>query len=350
MSNQDDKHLRISDLGEFGLIEHLTHQVKIQNESSIRGVGDDAAVVDYTGRQVLVTSDLMLEGIHFNLMYNPLKHLGYKAVIVNISDILAMNGFPGQIVVSLGVSGKFGLKHIETLYEGIELACDKYHVDLVGGDTTSSVTGMTISITAIGSVEPEKVVYRDGAQVNDIICTTGSLGGAYMGLQLLEREKEVFKNSPGVQPDLSGYDYILERQLKPEARADIVRLLRQKDIVPTSMIDISDGLSSDVLHLCHQSNLGCKIFQEKIPIHEQTEKMGHELDIDPTTAALNGGDDFELLFTIPTSAYDKIKDEEQIIPVGHMTSPDFGCYMVSTSDHQIELKAQGWSRQKGQSQ
>ena len=347
MSDENDKNTRISDLGEFGLIEHLTRKVQLHNESSIRGVGDDAAVMDYSGRRVLVTSDLLLEGIHFNLMYTPLKHLGYKALIVNISDVLAMNGFPEQVFVSLGVSGKIGLKHIEDLYEGIHLACDKYHVDLVGGDTTSSVTGMTISVTAVGSVEPEKAVYRSGARVNDIICTTGNLGGAYMGLQLLEREKEVFKKHPGVQPDLSGYDYILERQLKPEARADIIRLLGEKGIVPTSMIDISDGLSSDVLHLCHHSNLGCKIFQEKIPLHKETEKMGQELDIDPTTAALNGGDDYELLFTIPTSEYDKIKEEEKILPVGHMTSPDFGCYMVSTSDHQIELKAQGWSKQKG---
>jgi len=347
MSKEKDKDLRISDLGEFGLIEHLTRQVKLHNESSIRGVGDDAAVMDYSGRRVLVTSDLLLEGIHFNLMYTPLKHLGYKAVVVNISDVLAMNGLPGQVIVSLGISGKFGLKHMEELYEGIHLACDKYHVDLVGGDTTSSVTGMTLSVTAIGSVEPQKAVYRDGAGVNDIICTTGNLGGAYMGLQLLEREKEVFKKSPGVQPDLSGYDYILERQLKPEARADVIRLLSEKDIVPTSMIDISDGLSSDVLHLCHQSGLGCKIFQEKIPIHKETEKMGHELDIDPTTAALNGGDDYELLFTIPTSEYEKIQEEENIIPLGHMTSPDFGCNMVSTSDHQIELKAQGWGKKQG---
>lgn len=347
MSEQNNQNTRISDLGEFGLIRHLTREVKLYQESTKRGVGDDSAVMDYSGRQVLVSGDLLLEGIHFSLMYTPLKHLGYKAVVVNISDILAMNGRPEQIIVSLGVSGKFGLEHIENLYEGIRLACDKYHVDLVGGDTTSSVTGMTIGMTAVGSAEKERVVYRDGAQVNDIICATGDLGAAYMGLQLLEREKEVFKKSPGVQPDLSGYDYILERQLKPEARADVVRLLAEKDLVPTAMMDISDGLSSDVLHICHQSDLGCKIFQDKIPIHEQTEKMGQELDIDSTTAALNGGDDYELLFTIPTSQYDKIKDQKEIVPVGHMTSPDFGCYMVSTSDHQVQLKAQGWNTGRG---
>ncbi len=347
MSEQNNQNTRISDLGEFGLIRHLTREVKLYQESTKRGIGDDSAIMDYSGRQVLVSSDLLLEGIHFSLMYTPLKHLGYKAVVVNISDILAMNGRPEQIVVSLGVSGKFGLEHIENLYEGIRLACDKYHVDLVGGDTTSSVTGMTIGVTAVGSAEKDRVVYRDGAQVNDIICATGDLGAAYMGLQLLEREKEVFKKSPGVQPDLSGYDYILERQLKPEARADVVRLLAEKDLVPTAMMDISDGLSTDVLHICHQSDLGCKIFQDKIPVHEQTEKMGQELDIDSTTAALNGGDDYELLFTIPTSEYDKIKDQKEIVPVGHMTSPDFGCYMVSTSDHQVQLKAQGWNNGRG---
>jgi len=346
MSEERDKNLKISDLGEFGLIEHLTRKIRLKNPSSIRGIGDDAAVLDYSGKQVLVTSDLLLEGIDFNLMYNPLKHLGYKAVIVNISDVLAMYGYPGQIIVSLGMSGKFGLEHIEHLYEGIQLACDKYHIDFVGGDTTSSVTGLTINITAVGSVDPGKVVYRDGAGINEIICATGDFGGAYMGLQLLEREKEVFKSKPGAQPDLSGYDYILERQLKPEARADIIRLLGEKDLIPTAMIDVSDGLSSDLLHLCHQSDLGCKIFQDRIPIHKNTEKMAGELDIDPVTAALNGGDDYELLFTLPTRAYDQIKDEEKIIPIGHMTSKDFGCYMISTSDHEIELKAQGWKKRQ----
>ena len=346
MADDDNKKLRISDLGEFGLIEHLTRKVKLSRESSRRGIGDDAAVIDYDGRQTLVTGDLLLEGIHFNLMYTPLKHLGYKAVIAGISDILAMNGEPSQVLISLGISGKFGLDHIEDLYEGIQLACDKYHVDFVGGDTTSSVTGMSIHITALGSVKPDKAVYRDGAGVNEIICTTGDLGGAYMGLQLLEREKEVFKSKPGVQPDLSGFDYILERQLKPEARADIIRLLKEKEVVPTAMIDVSDGLSSDMLHICHQSDLGCKIFQDKIPIHENTQKMAHKIDIDAVTAALNGGDDYELLFTIPTDAYEKIREEKAIIPIGHMTSKDFGCKMISSSDHEIELKAQGWKHKQ----
>ncbi|MBS3768675.1 MAG: thiamine-phosphate kinase [Bacteroidales bacterium] len=342
MAESENKNHRIHDLGEFGLIEHLTKNVKLNQKSSVRGIGDDAAVLNFSGKQTLVTSDLLLEGIHFNLMYTPLKHLGYKAVVINISDILAMNGTPSQILVSLGFSNRFDLNYIEELYEGIKLACEKYQVDMVGGDTSSSLTGMTINITAIGYAEAGKIVYRNTAQVNDIICTTGDLGAAYMGLQLLEREKEVFKSKPGVQPDLRGYDYILERQLKPEARSDMIRFFTEKELKPTAMIDISDGLASDLLHVCHQSDLGCKIFQDKIPIDKNTEEMAAEFDIEPLTAALNGGDDHELLFTISTDDYDKIKDEEEISPIGHMTSPDFGCYMISTSEHEIKLKAQGW--------
>ncbi|MCF8335680.1 MAG: thiamine-phosphate kinase [Bacteroidales bacterium] len=340
--SESDKNYNISDLGEFGLIEHLTKNIQLNRKSSIKGVGDDSAVLDFSGKQTLVTNDLLLEGIHFDLMYTPLKHLGYKAVVVNISDVLAMNGIPTQIIVSIGFSSRFGLNYIEELYEGIRLACEKYQVDIVGGDISSSLTGMTISVTAIGQAEPGKIVYRNTAQVNDIICTTGDLGGAYMGLQLLEREKEVFKSKPGVQPDLQGYDYILERQLKPEARADTIRFFEEKEFKPSAMIDISDGLASDLLHLCHQSDLGCKIFQDKIPIDKNTQKMCEEFDIESTTAALNGGDDHELLFTISTGDYEKIKDEEEIQPIGHMTSPDFGCYMISTSEHEIKLQAQGW--------
>ena len=347
MSESDNKNSGIRELGEFGLIEHLTENIQLTQTSSVRGIGDDSAVLDFTGDRTLVTSDLLLEGIHFDLMYTPLKHLGYKAVVVNISDILAMNGTPSQIIVSLGFSNRFGLNYIEELYEGIKLACEKYQLDIVGGDTTSSLTGMTISITAIGQAEPGKIVCRDGAEVNDIICTSGDLGAAYMGLQLLEREKEVFKSKPGVQPDLRGYDYILERQLKPEARADIIRFFKEKQLMPTAMIDISDGLVSDLLHVCHQSDLGCKIFQDKIPIDKNTQKMTDEFDIESTTAALNGGDDHELLFTISTEDYEKIKDEEEITPIGHMTSPDFGCYMISTSEHEIKLKAQGWRNEEG---
>ena len=342
MSESGKKSHNINDLGEFGLIEHLTKNIQLSRESSFKGIGDDSAVLDFADKQTLVTSDLLLEGIHFDLMYTPLKHLGYKAVVVNISDILAMNGTPTQIIVSLGFSRRFDLDYIEELYEGIRLACEKYQIDIVGGDTSSSLTGMTISITAIGQAEAGKIVYRNTAQVNDIICTTGDLGGAYMGLQLLEREKEVFKSKPGIQPDLQGFDYILERQLKPEARADVIRFFEEIELKPTAMIDISDGLASDLLHICHQSDLGCKIFQEKIPIDKNTQKMAGEFDIEPTTAALNGGDDHELLFTVSTGDYEKIKDQKDIQPIGHMTSPDFGCYMISTSEHEIQLKAQGW--------
>ncbi|MFP4619880.1 MAG: thiamine-phosphate kinase [Bacteroidales bacterium] len=342
MGKSENKKDKVNDLGEFGLIDHLTKNIALNRQSSLKGIGDDAAVLNFSEENTLVSSDLLLEGIHFDLMYTPLKHLGYKAVVVNINDILAMKGTPSQIIVSIGFSNRFGLDYIDELYEGIKLACEKYQVDIVGGDTASSLTGMTISITAIGHAETGDIVYRDTAHVNDIICITGDLGGAYMGLQLLEREKEVFKSKPGVQPDLSGYDYILERQLKPEARADIIRFFREKVLMPTSMIDVSDGLASDLLHICHQSNLGCKIFQEKIPIDRNTQKMAEEFDIDPITVALNGGDDHELLFTIHTEDYEKIKDEEEISPIGHMTSPDFGCYMISASEHEIKLKAQGW--------
>jgi thiamine-monophosphate kinase len=342
MENEKNKNTQISDLGEFGLIDYLTRNIQISNESTVRGIGDDAAILDYKDKKTVVSSDLLLEGIHFDMMYSPLKHLGYKAVVVNISDILAMNCMPKQVLVSLGFSGKFSLEYIDQLYEGIKLACEKYNVDFVGGDTTSSLTGMTISVTAIGEGEDGKIVYRNGADKNDIICVTGDLGGAYMGLQLLEREKEVFKSNPGAQPDLSGYDYILERQLKPEARVDVVRFLRDNEIVPSSMIDISDGLASDLLHISHNSELGCKLFQKKIPIEENTEKMAEEFDIEPTQAALNGGQDYELLFTISTDDYEKIKGEESISFVGHMADEEDGCYMISTSEHPIKLQAQGW--------
>jgi thiamine-monophosphate kinase len=342
MPPSNNKNNTIGDIGEFGLISHLTKNIALYHKSSVKGIGDDSAVMDYSSGQTLATNDLLLEGIHFNLMYTPLKHLGYKAVVVNISDILAMNGLPTQIIVSIGLSKKFGLEHIDQLYEGIKLACKKYKVDLVGGDTTSSLTGMTISITALGTVDAKKIIYRNGAHIHDIICITGDLGAAYMGLQLLEREKEVFKSKPGVQPDLKGYGYILERQLKPEARKDIIKLLKENEVLPTAMIDVSDGLASDLLHICHQSNLGCKIYQEKIPIEQQTEQMASEFNIESITAALNGGDDHELLCTISTKDYEKIKQMKDIHPIGHMTSPEFGCYMISTSDHGIELKAQGW--------
>ncbi len=342
MTANQDEPKNIKDLGKFGLIRHLTKQVKIRNEQTVSGIGDDAAVIDSPGNQLLVTTDLLLEGIHFDLMYTPLKHLGYKAVVIGISDVLAMNGFPTQVLISVGISQKFSLEQLEDLYEGINLACEKYQVDFAGGDTASSLTGLTINVTAVGTVVSEKKAGREGASVNEIICVTGDLGGAYMGLQLLEREKEVFKSAPGSQPDLSGYEYILERQLKPEARKDVIRYLNKVDVVPTSMIDVSDGLASDLLHLCHRSGLGCKIFQEKIPIHKNTEKMAGTFDIDLLTAALNGGRDYELLFTIPANDFDKLKEQEEINPIGHMTSPEFGCYMITTSDHEIELRSPGW--------
>ena len=345
MSQEKDKNKKIADLGEFGLIEYLTKNIKLKHESSQKGIGDDAAVVDHGKLKTVVTSDLLLEGIHFDLMYVPLKHLGYKAVVVNISDVLAMNCTPRQILVSIGISGRFDLEQVEELYSGIKLACDKYNIDIVGGDTTSSLTGITIGITAIGEGEEDRIVTRSGAHKNDIICVSGDLGGAYMGLQLLEREKEVFKAHPGAQPDLAGYDYILERQLKPEARADIIRFLKQSDILPTSMIDVSDGLASDMLHICDQSNLGCKIFQEQIPIDKNTEKMAHKFDLEPTMAALNGGQDYELLFTISTDDYEKIKEKETIQPIGHMTDKDYGKYMITPNEHEIELIAQGWPKE-----
>lgn len=342
MEQKDHKSMKIADLGEFGLIEHLTKNIPLQQASTVKGIGDDAAVLDYGNKKTVVSSDLLLEGIHFDLMYSPLKHLGYKAVVVNISDILAMNCIPRQIIVSVGISGRFDLQHIDELYEGIRLACDKYNIDLVGGDTTSSLTGITISVTAIGEGEEGKIVYRNGAKKNDLVCVSGDLGGAYMGLQLLEREKEIFKAKPGAQPDLSGYDYILERQLKPEARTDVIQFFRENNILPTAMIDVSDGLASDMMHISKQSGLGVKLFQESIPIDQNTEKMADEFDMEPTSAALNGGDDYELLFTVSTDDYEKIRDEQKIHMIGHMTDQDYGNYMISKSEHEIKLQAQGW--------
>ncbi len=332
----------INNLGRVGLIEHLTKNIKIRNKQTVLGPGDDAAAIDSSGDLVVSSADLLLEGIHFDMMYTPLKHLGYKAAVIGISDVLAMNAYPTQLLISVGISKKIGLNHLDELYEGINLACEKYQVDFAGGDTTSSLTGLTINVTALGTVSSEKMVTRKGADVNEIVCVTGDFGGAYMGLQLLEREKKVFESSKGAQPDLSGYEYILERQLKPEARKDVIRFLEKAEVLPTAMIDVSDGLASDLLHICHSSGLGCKIFQEKIPIHKNTEKMADTFDIEPLTAALNGGRDYELLFTISTEDYEKLKDEEEIIPIGHMTSQEFGCYMITTSDHEVELRSPGW--------
>lgn len=337
----------IAELGEFGLIEHLTNKFRVADKSTLIGIGDDAAVLDGTGNnRILITTDLLIEGIHFDMIYTPAKHLGYKSVIVNLSDIYAMNGTPHQITVSIAVSKKYTVEILDELYEGIRLACEKYNVDLVGGDTSSSVTGMVISVTAIGYAEENEIVYRNGAEINDLICVSGNLGGAYMGLQLLEREKNVFNLNPGVQPALSGYDYILERQLKPEARRDIIELLKKNSIKPTSMIDISDGLSSELFHICKSSVRGCHIYEEKIPIHKNTEKMGEEFRIYPAVAALNGGEDYELLFTVPVKDYEKIKKLNDISIIGHITDESEGKQLITSDGRQIELKAQGWNAMK----
>ena len=336
----------ISKYGEFGLIKHLTEKIKLQNPSSLKGVGDDAAVLDYKDKRVLVTTDLLLEGIHFDLTYMPLKHLGYKSAIVNFSDIYAMNGQPKQITVSLGVSKRFSVEDLEDIYAGINLACEKYGVDLVGGDTSASLTGLTISITCIGEGEEGKIVYRNGAKANDLICVTGDLGSAYMGLQLLEREKIVFAGRTGeeeVQPDFEGKKYILQRQLKPEARKDIIETLGQKGIIPTAMMDISDGLSSELIHICSQSNVGCRIYEDKIPINYEAAVMAEELNMNLVTAALNGGEDYELLFTASLEDYDKLVVIEGLAIIGHITKPELGLNLVGREGEEIGLKAQGWN-------
>ncbi|MGQ7868318.1 thiamine-phosphate kinase [Sunxiuqinia sp. sy24] len=333
----------LSTLGEFGLIDRLTQAIQIQHKSTIKGVGDDAAVLSFEDKQIVVTTDLLTEGIHFNLMYVPLRHLGYKAVVVNLSDVFAMNAHPRQITVSLAISNKFSVEAIDELYAGIHLACEKYGVDLVGGDTTSSLTGLTISITAIGEAKSEDVVYRNGAQLNDLICVSGDLGGAYMGLQLLERENEVFKVNPKEQPKLEGYDYILERQLKPEARADVISALKRLEVKPNAMIDISDGLSSEIMHICQKSNVGCAIYEEKVPLDFQTKKFAEELSINPLVAALNGGEDYELLFTIPLADHDKIKNDPDITVIGHITEASSGTNMITGAGTAIPLQAQGWN-------
>jgi len=333
----------ISTYGEFGLIKHLTEKFKLKNPSTLKGVGDDAAVLSYENKKVLVTTDLLLEGIHFDLVYVPIMHLGYKAAVVNFSDIYAMNGEPKQITVSIGVSKRFSVEDLEQLYAGIQLACDTYGVDLIGGDTSASLTGLTISITCIGEADEDKIVYRNGAKSTDLICVTGDLGSAYMGLQLLEREKVVFAANDEAQPDFEERDYILQRQLKPEARKDIIKLLRDKGIVPTSMMDISDGLSSELMHICSQSKVGCRIYEDKIPINYQAVVMAEELNMNIVTAALNGGEDYELLFTASLEDYDKLVTLEGIAIVGHATKPEFGLQLVGREGEEIELRAQGWN-------
>lgn len=333
----------LAELGEFGLIKHLTSNFKINHESSIKGIGDDAAVLSFEGKQVLVSTDLLLEGIHFDLAYVPLMHLGYKAVQVNLSDICAMNGTATQITVSIGLSSKFPLEAVEEIYKGIELACNKFNIDVIGGDTSTSKQGLVLSITSIGHADAAEVCYRNGAKEGDLLCVSGDLGGAYVGLQILEREKQIFLENPNVQPDLEGKDYIIERQLKPEARRDVVALLAQMDIVPTSMIDVSDGLASEILHICTQSEVGCTIYEEKLPIDPMTYETARELGLDPSVCALNGGEDYELLFTIKQSDYEKLKHDVDITIIGHMTDKASGAKMISKSNVVHELKAQGWN-------
>ena len=333
----------ISTLGEFGLIENLTKGVELKNPSSVKGVGDDAAVLHYGDKETLVTTDLLLEGIHFDLTYVPLKHLGYKAAVVNFSDIYAMNGKPRQITVSLGVSKRFTIEHLQQLYDGIKLACDVYGVDLIGGDTSASATGLLISITCIGEGASGKIVYRNGAKDTDLICVSGDLGAAYMGLQLLERERVASEGIKDFQPKFAGKEYILERQLKPEARKDIIEALDKAGIIPTAMMDISDGLSSELLHICHQSGVGCRIYEERIPIDYQTAVMASELNMNLVTAALNGGEDYELLFTVPLTDHEKIAEMSGVRIIGHMTKPELGCVLSTRDDNEIQLKAQGWN-------
>ncbi|RZK57645.1 MAG: thiamine-phosphate kinase [Pedobacter sp.] len=337
----------IAELGEFGLIKHLTSNFKIKHETSIKGIGDDAAVLESKDKQMLISTDLLLEGVHFDLAYVPLMHLGYKAVQVNLSDIYAMNGMATQITVSIGLSSKFPLEAVEEIYKGIELACNKFNIDLIGGDTSSSKQGLVISVTSIGYAKAEEVTYRNGAEEGDLICVSGDLGGAYVGLQILEREKQIFLENPQLQPDLEGKDYIIERQLKPEGRRDIVDLLAQMKIKPTSMIDVSDGLASEILHICTQSEKGCTLYEEKIPIDPMTYDTARELGLDPTVCALNGGEDYELLFTIKQSDYDKLKNDVDISIIGHITDKNAGCNMISKSNVSHELKAQGWNAFKG---
>ena len=344
MAEESTKNSELAEIGEFGLIKRVTAQVKIKNESTLTGVGDDCAVLNFPNKRVVVTTDLLTEGVHFNLVYVPLKHLGYKAVSVNISDICAMNAIPRQITVSLAISSKFTIEAIDELYEGIHLACAHYGVDLVGGDTTTSLTGLTISITAIGEAEEADLVYRNGAKPTDLLCVTGDLGGAYLGLQLLERENELFRLNPTVQPQLSGYDYILGRQLKPEARIDMREIFKTLNVKPTSMIDISDGLSSEILHLCEDSEVGCRLYEERLIFDPQTHKMADEININPLVAALNGGEDYELLFTIPVVDHDKVRNHPDITVIGHMTRKEEGSRLITSGGLQeIPLQAQGWN-------
>jgi thiamine-monophosphate kinase len=333
----------ISSLGEFGLIDHLTRNIEIQNASTIVGVGDDGAVIDHFGKQTVITNDLLIEGVHFDLMYTPLKHLGYKCVVVNLSDIYAMNATPTQVVLGLGFSNRFSVEALDEFYEGVYAACERYGVDLIGGDTTTSQKGFIISCTAIGEVAPDQYVKRSGAQKGELLCVSGDLGGAFLGLTLLEREKKIFLESPGVQPDLENQQYIVGRILKPEARKDIIEFLAKNEIKPTSMIDVSDGLSSEILHLCKQNNLGCVLYEDKIPIAEDARMAAFKFNLDPTACALSGGEDYELLFTITQDDYDKITMTETISVIGYMTDAEAGAHIFTKGGSKHPITAQGWN-------
>ncbi len=343
MENTENKQTPISSYGKFGLIEHITDRASLQNPGTVLGVGDDAAVIEAGGKYILVSTDLLLEGIHFNLIYTPLKHLGYKSVIRAISDIYAMNGIPRQLMVALGISSRFSVEKVDEFYDGVYLACKKYSLDLAGGDTTSSLTGLTISVTALGEVEKEKMVKRDGAKPNDLICVTGNFGASYLGLQVLERERKLFDQDKTFKPDLAGYEYIIERQLKPELPYQLSGQLNDLGIMPTSMIDVSDGLASDLLHICRMSGTGCRVFHNKIPIDSETLKAAGEFRLDPVIPALNGGEDYEILFTVPLESADQLKGID-VRMIGHMTSPEKGYFLVSDDGTEIELKAQGWEK------
>lgn len=343
LEDKNQQRTSLAELGEFGLINHITKFFKVENASTVKAIGDDAAVLNASEQQTLVTTDLLIEGVHFDLSYMPLKHLGYKAVMVNLSDVYAMNGTAEQITVSIAVSNRFTLEAIEELYAGIQLACNTYKVDLIGGDTTSSTKGILISVTAIGKAEKEDVVYRNGAKETDLIVVTGDLGAAYLGLQVLEREKQVFKVDPNNQPDLDNYTYLIERQLKPEARKDIAGLLKELEVKPTAMIDISDGLSSELFHICTQSKVGCKIYEDKLPLDPQVISTCEEFELDSTMVALSGGEDYELLFTVPIADFDKVKANPNFSIIGHITAENQGLQLITRANQEIALKAQGWN-------
>ena len=344
MESAEEKKTPIGDLGKFGLIDHLAKKIFIKNKDTIVGIGDDAAVIDSGNNLTLVSTDLFLEGIHFNLIYTPLKHLGYKVVIRAISDIYAMNGTPRQVLIALGISSRFSVEQVEELYDGILLACEKYNVDVAGGDITSSLTGLTIGITSVGSVEKDSLIKRNGARPNDLICVTGDFGASYMGLQLLERERKLFEKDKTIQPDLSGFEYIIGRQLKPDFPSNVPGDLKKSGITPSSMIDVTDGLASDLLHICKLSETGCRIFSEKIPVDYETSKLAEEFNLDPIIPALNGGEDFELLFTVPLELFEKIKSIKGVKVIGHMVPSSSGKYLVLSGGSEVELSAQGWGK------